>query len=215
MKNKMICMLMIFTISFPLLLTPVQAETQQRAQGQCFGQNAIDLYSEQRREWKNHVFWTKSYVVSALGDLKDKDATLKRLLQNQVDLGNTIKPFYGEAAGNQLSKLLTEHIVIAGKLVDALKKGDQASAQKLNADWYRNADDIAKFMSKINPNWKEKKMKDLLYMHLKLLTDQVAARLKGDWEGEIKAFDAGEKHILVLADTITNGIMKQFPRQFR
>ena len=52
-------------------------------------------------------------------------------------------------------------------------------------------------------------------MHLKILTSEVAARLKKDWPGEIAAFDTGEKHIVVFADALTNGIMKQFPNQFR
>ena len=206
---------MVFVISFPLLITPIQAEAQERAQGQCFGQNAIDLHSRQRQLWQEHVFWTRSYLVSATEGLKDKDAVLKRLLQNQIDIGNSIKPYYGEAAGNQLAKLLTEHIVIAGQLIDALSKGDQARAQKFNKEWYRNADDIAKFLSKANPNWTEQGLKDLLYMHLKILTSEVAARLKKDWPGEIAAFDTGIKHIIVLADALTTGIMKQFPNQFR
>jgi hypothetical protein len=66
-----------------------------------------------------------------------------------------------------------------------------------------------------NPNWAEQELKDLLFMHLQLLTDEVAAYLNKDWSGEIVAFDKGENHIILLGDEITNGIMKQFPHQFR
>jgi hypothetical protein len=78
-----------------------------------------------------------------------------RLLRNQQDIRNAMKPFYGEDAGNQLGKLLTEHIVIAGKVVDAAKSGNAAELEKNNKEWYRNADDIASFLSKANPNWTE------------------------------------------------------------
>jgi hypothetical protein len=44
---------------------------------------------------------------SFAGSNPDLEATEGRLLRNQVDLGNAIKPFYGQAAGNQLTKLLT------------------------------------------------------------------------------------------------------------
>jgi hypothetical protein len=217
MKKKIIGLLMVFAIAFPTIFSPLQAEakTKQRVQGPCFSQTAIDLYSTQRRLWKDHVYWTRSYIVSATSGLEDKDAVLKRLLQNQVDIGNSIKPYYGDAAGNQLTKLLTEHIVIAGQIVDALMKGDQAGAAKFNKEWYRNADDIAKFLSKANPNWSEKEMKDMLYMHLKLVTEEVAARFKKDWAGEIVVFEKNKDHMRMFADEITNGIMKQFPDQFR
>ncbi|WP_179864466.1 hypothetical protein [Bacillus pseudomycoides] len=44
--------------------------------------------------------------------------------------------------------------------------------------------------------------------------DQVVARLKKDWDAEILAFDKGEDHIIKLADTLTEGIIKQFPQKF-
>lgn len=216
MKKRIISILMVLAMAFPVFSTPLPVDAKaKRDQGPCYSQNAMNLYSAQRRLWKDHVYWTRSYVQSALSAHPNKDAVLKRLLQNQADIGNSIKPYYGDAAGNQLTKLLTEHIVIAGQLVDALSKGDKVNAEKYNKEWYRNADDIAKFLSKANPNWAEQEMKDLLYMHLQLLTNDVAAFLNKDWAGEIVAFDKSENHIILIADEITNGIMKQFPHQFR
>jgi hypothetical protein len=47
-----------------------------------------------------------------------------------------------------------------------------------------------------------------------LVTDEVLARIKEDWEADIIAFDKGEDHIIKMADTLTEGIIKQFPNQF-
>jgi hypothetical protein len=46
-----------------------------------------------RKLWEDHITWTRLYIVSAEAGLPDTDATLQRLLQNQTDLGNAIKPF--------------------------------------------------------------------------------------------------------------------------
>ncbi|KZE63761.1 glycosyltransferase [Fictibacillus phosphorivorans] len=216
MYRKLLSLIMVLTLAIPIV-TGIHADAapKQRVPGPCYSQNAIDLYSEQRRLWKDHVYWTRSYIVSALSGAEDQNAVLKRLLQNQTDIGNSIKPYYGDAAGNQLGKLLTEHIVIAGQLVDAIKKGDTVNAGKINKEWYRNADDIARFMSKANPNWSEKTVKEMLYVHLKFVSDEVAARLKKDYAGEIVIFDKNMNHMAMFADEITNGIMKQFPDSFR
>jgi hypothetical protein len=175
---------------------------------------AVKLKEDSRKLWVEHVLWTRNYIVSALAGLEDKDVTLKRLLKNQQDIGNSFKPFYGEAAGNELAALLQEHIAIAGKLVGALASGNQADAAKYNKEWHRNADDIAAFLSKKNPNWSEKALKDLLYVHLQLLSEDVAARLQKNWDADVAAFDKGEDHILMLADALTEGIIKQFPQTF-
>ena len=35
---------------------------------------------KERQLWIEHVLWTRSYIVSAIADLEDKDPVLQRLL---------------------------------------------------------------------------------------------------------------------------------------
>src|SRR5262245_34680160 len=55
-----------------------------------------------RQLWEEHVTWTRLFIVSFVADLPDLQPTTDRLLQNQVDIGDAIKPYYGRAAANQL-----------------------------------------------------------------------------------------------------------------
>ena len=86
-----------------------------------------------------------------------------KVIKNQEDIGNAVKPIYGEKAGNKLTALLKEHIVIAGKIVDAAKTGKKALVNQLNKEWYRNADDIAAFLSQANPYLKSEDLKITVY----------------------------------------------------
>lgn len=214
--KKMFLNLTVMLVAISMLISPLHADakTTNRVNTQCLSPAAIQLHGDLRKLWIDHTIWTRSYIVSALADLKDKDQVLTRLLQNQKDIGNAIKPYYGEAAGNKLGELLTEHIVLAGKVVDAAKSGNKTKLKKYNTEWYRNADDIAAFLSTANPNWPKQEVKQLLYTHLQMVTDQVVARLKQDWKTDITAYDRGEDHIIKIADTLTNGIIKQFPDKF-
>jgi hypothetical protein len=222
MKKEQIIMKKIFLIvtllfmSFTLFFSTIEAEAKGNVsrQNQCFSQSAVQLKSDLRKLWIDHTIWTKNYIVSAIAGMEDQEKVLERLLKNQEDIGNAIKPYYGETAGNKLTELLREHILIAGKIVDAAKSGNQVNVSKFNKEWYKNADDIAQFLSSANPNWPINELKDLLYMHLKMITDDVVARINQDWDGSIIAFDKGEDHIIKLADTLTEGIIKQFPNQF-
>ncbi|MDQ0192440.1 glycosyltransferase [Paenibacillus wynnii] len=208
---------------FVSMISPAEAGATARAvedkevhaHSQCLSPSMVQLNSNLRKLWIDHVIWTRSYIVSAIAGLEDQEEVLARLLQNQQDLGNAIKPYYGEEAGNKLAGLLKEHILIAGKIAAAAKSGNQADVAKYNKDWYKNADDIAKFLSSANPNWTNKELKDLLYQHLQLLTENVVARLGKNWDADISAFDKGENHIIKLADVLSAGIIKQFPGQFK
>lgn len=212
--------LMLLGLSIALSLVPIRVgaagkDHHAHEQKPCITQSMAQLKGDLRKLWIDHAIWTRNYIVSAVAGLEDQEKVLARLLRNQQDIGNAIKPYYGEAAGKKLAELLTEHIVIAGKIVDAAKSGNQKDVDKYNKEWYRNADDIAQFLSSANPNWPLKTLKDLLYMHLQLVADDLSARLKKDWDADIIAFDKGEEHIILLADTLTEGIIKQFPNSFK
>ncbi len=56
-----------------------------------------------RRLWEDHITWTRLAVISLISGSPDTNATVARLLRNQADIGNAVKPFYGKAAGNALT----------------------------------------------------------------------------------------------------------------
>lgn len=174
-----------------------------------------NLKMAERKLWSEHAFWTRNLVISDIYSLPDKEAVLQRLLTNQDDIGNSIKPYYGEQAGNKLAKLLREHILLAVKVVNAAKTGNKTALATFNKEWYRNADDIATFLNKANPNWSKATLTDMLHKHLQILTKEVVARLNKDWQANIKATDKGEEHLLQLADELSRGIIKQFPAKFK
>jgi len=70
-----------------------------------------------RKLWEDHVTWTRVYIIAALADLPEAEIAAGRLLQNQTEIGNAIKPFYGDEAGDQLTALLNDHILIAADLL--------------------------------------------------------------------------------------------------
>ncbi len=176
--------------------------------------STANLKMSERKLWIDHVLWTRNFIISDLASLADKDSVLQRLLKNQDDIGSSIKPYYGEEAGNKLSKLLREHIIIAGQVVDAAKSNNKANLDKYNKLWYKNADDIAEFLSSANPNWLNQELKDMLYKHLEFVTNQAVARLNKNWKADIEAFDKGEEHMIMFADVLSDGIIKQFPEKF-
>jgi hypothetical protein len=168
-----------------------------------------------RKLWEDHLTWTRLYIISAAGNLPDKDATTQRLLQNQVDIGNAVAQFYGQPAGEKLTGLLKDHILGAAALIEAAKSGDKAKIDSAAAKWYANGDDIAAFLSGANPkNWPLADMKAGMKMHLDLTLKEATDRLQGKYAEDVKDYDQVHQHILGLADLLSSGIEKQFPKKF-
>lgn len=213
MKLTLLCMFLV--VSVLPVTADAAAKEKKGSHKQCLTPSLIELKDNFRKLWSDHVIWTKNYIVSAFTDSEDKDKVLARLLQNQQDIGNVFKPYYGEAVGDKLAQLLREHIVIAGKVIDAVKAGNQTDAEKYNKEWYANADEIAKFLSSQNPKYSYEQLQEMLHEHLELITDDVMARVKKDWDAEIVAFDKGLEHMMMFGDLLTEGIVKQFPENFK
>ncbi len=172
------------------------------------------LQTALRKLWADHVIWTRSYIVAAVADATDAGGAAARLLKNQEDIGNAIVPVYGRAAGAKLTELLKEHIMIAVDLIAAAKAGNQAKFGEYDTKWTKNAEDIATFLSGANPHWPKRDVVDLLNLHLNLTKKEVVARLNRKWEEDVQAFDDIFTEIMTVADTLADGIHKQFPGKF-
>jgi hypothetical protein len=112
--------------------------------------------------------------------------------------------------------LLTDHILIAADLITAAKAGDNAAFEAAHAAWYANADDIAAFLASANPHhWPEAEMAAMMREHLDLTLQEASARLAGDWDADIAAYDEIHLQILQMADMLSDGIVSQFPKAFK
>src|SRR4029079_9333761 len=176
------------------------------------------FHDAMRKLWEDHITWTRLYIVSAAtgtSDLPDIGPTTDRLLANQVDIGDAIRPFYGDAAGDQLTALLHDHILTAAEIIAHARAGEAQAQQDAADRWYANADEIATFLSTANPDdWPLADMEAMMKSHLDLTLEEAVARLQGRYADDIAAYDRVHAEILEMADMLSDGIIAQFPHAF-
>jgi hypothetical protein len=209
--KRLVLLPLVVALSVPLA---AQSTPRQPAAGTASMSAAAALRQDMRKLWTDHVVWTRDYIIAAVGGHPDAQAAAARLMRNQEDIGNAVGSVYGAAAGQQLTSLLKQHISIAVDLIKAAKAGDAAAQKAADAKWQQNGVDIADFLSKANPNWPRATLVDMMRRHLSTTTDEVVARLKGDWEADVRAYDEVYRHILAMSDALSDGIIKQFPDKF-
>ena len=244
-------------VQTPSTSKPATSPSATRDSARSAAVSRMAFHDSMRELWVDHVVYTRNVIISAAAGLPDTGVVVERLLQNQDEIGNAIKPYYGEAAGSQLTALLRSHIQLAGRVLVAAKgsshaQGDmnghemtiamrsgdsttisstdttksrmndmakpQTDSTALNAAiaaLRANGDSIATFLSSANPrNWSRATLQGAMQMHITLLLQQATTRLKGDWNANLAAFEAGEHHAMQMADMLSDGIIKQFPSRF-
>jgi len=178
-------------------------------------QSRQDFHDAMRKLWEDHIIWTRGFIVSVAHDLPDVEETTARLLQNQTHIGDAIKPFYGDAAGEALSALLRDHILGAAAILTAAKAGDTETRDAAIEAWYENAHDIAVFLHEANPsNWPLADLEAMMIDHLDLTLVEAVARLESRFADDIAAYDRVHLQILEMADMLSDGIIRQFPSKF-
>ena len=176
--------------------------------------NKLIFSNTMRKLMEDHIIWTRLYIISIAHDLDDKTFNLNRLLKNQEDIGNAFGQFYGENVKVLVTKLFTEHIEIAGQIIDAVKNKNPSDL--LIKKWYKNAKEIAKALSKLNPLiLNQKTVQEAMNKHLDDTLKEASNRLNKKYEQDIKDYDNIHEHILLMADLFSRGIINQFPEQFK
>ena len=175
----------------------------------------IGLYTAMHQLWSQHMEWTYATVDAFFHNQKALQPTLDRLLQNQHDIGAAIVPFYGQTAGDQLTKLLLTHINDAVPVLQAARAGDTPALNKALDAWYANAKQIADFLSAADPkNWPTSATEPMLKEHITQTAAYSVDLLKGDYAQAITDYGKAEQHMAMLADVLSKGIIAEFPRKF-
>lgn len=170
---------------------------------------STELHDALRMLWVQHVYWTRMAVIGIANNTEDKQYVINRLLRNATDMGNLYREYYGDEVGKTVEKLIHEHLTLAAQIVEASKMGDTQKELELTKAWFKNADDIADALSKINPYYDRETLKKMLYDHLILLSTEVQQIIAKKYPESIHQFDIIEQQALMMADYLSQGIIRQ------
>lgn len=154
-------------------------------------------------------------MVSLAYDLPDQEAVINQLLQNPVNMGDMLRPLYGDYIADQYTGLIKEHLELAAELIKSLKVGDEAGARAIEKVWYANGEQVAEFLSSINPYLSKEEFREMFYSHLALTQKQATAIINKDFKEDIETFDMIEMEAMAMADLMSDAIIKQYAGFFR
>lgn len=198
----------------PALSANESAEKEKAKDNIITNKSICEVKMVMRELWEDNVSWIRNYIVSEISLTADKRVIYRKLSLNQDKIGDAIKPYYGDTAGNELTNLLRQHFSISEKIIKAIKENNKTELRTEQDKWSKNSDDIATFLSSINPNLNKLDVYNILQKNLDLTVTEAKARVYSDWNEDMKAYDENQKLMLMFSDQLVGAIAKQFPEKF-
>lgn len=165
--------------------------------------------------WVEHAFWIRSYVLaSKSSDEAQRKVAEGEIVNNAKALAATIAPFYGQAAADGLLNLLAGHWAAVRDYNTATVNHSKPAQNKALQAISANAHEIANFLSGANPYLPENAVFGLLSAHGAHHVAQINEIAANEFSGEARTWESMRKHMLVIADSITDALAKQFPDRF-
>lgn len=167
----------------------------------------VDLKTTMRKLFFDHSVYTSFVIKSITSHNDDTSALLPRLLNNQKEIGDQLKPYIGTAMGNKLTKVLTEHIKLAGEVIKAAKNNDP-KLEQAKAKLFKNSDEVAAVLTSLNPAMLPyEETQEMFRVHNEFVLNMCIARLQKNYKQEIKLYDAYINEILMMSDMIVDAVI--------
>lgn len=174
---------------------------------------APKLHAALRSLWHGHLVATHDYAEAVhAGNKVNAAKAADAVVANAKDIANAVAGFYGKDAGDGLLKLLAGHWDAVKDMTDAAHAGDKTAEQKAETAALDNGTAIAKFLAGANPNWTQGALQGALAMHVNDHMIQVDQMMSNAPAAEqAKSWTQMQHHMDMIADTLSDGIAKQFP----
>jgi hypothetical protein len=208
-KKMMLIAAVLLMAASPSLAHEKQMTMQESAK-------SVELREALRDLWVGHVFWVRNVALTtSLGDTGAAKVAEENVVKNARAIADAIIPVYGKPAGDKLFGLLAGHYGAVKEYMTAAYAADttgkDAAVEKIKG----NATEIAGFLSSANPNLPKETLVSLLFAHGGHHMAQIDAFAKKDYTAEAQVWSAMNEHMLMIADALGKGIVKQFPTKFR
>jgi hypothetical protein len=185
------------------------------ASGTAAAISSADFKSNMKRLWLENMSYTRNFIISSLADLPDLPKLKERLNKNHSDIAEEFKTFYGNIVAENVAEILQKHITTTEEIVKVVNKGTQEQFLEINARWEANAEELAEFLNIKMPKIAKQTFSNMFYKQLTATSGQIVARVKKDWDSDFAYFDKGLVNVQVIAETLADGLMKQFPKKFK
>lgn len=167
----------------------------------------MDLVFESRIIWRDLATWIQSYLVSVFAGFGNQDSIEIKIKELTLEFGNILSTVFGGEIGEQYVNLITNWLNTFKLLVYSQISGDINAVNGYTIQLYNDIDQIASFLSRINPFWTESEWKALLYRFNEMIIEELYAYINKEYTKTIDSFDRLLNLTSIIGNYYSKGLL--------
>lgn len=165
--------------------------------------NMVKDFRQIATEW---AYLSRFYLVAKTVGFGDEEYVTQRFFELTSRIKEKFELILGTEPANEFLSLLSIYAVKLEGLVNAILSGDQAEIESRSLEVYQHADEVAAYLSSINPYWNEAKWKELLYTFVGFLVEESSALQREDYSAFLQTFEKLLYSSLAIGDYYALGL---------
>jgi hypothetical protein len=176
--------------------------------------SSYELARTMQRLWADHAMWARQYIIAAVDERPEAPEAAARWLRVGDDIGRELEQHYPRRTARRVAKLLRQHVMVAVDLIDAARNVDKVKCMDIDDVWWNNGEDLVDELCARNEAWSRAELLAQWDAMRQQTKDVLAARLEQNFDKDVDAFDQMLTTTTNFADTIADGILRQFADKF-
>jgi hypothetical protein len=155
----------------------------------CFTYEQLNIISTFQRLFTQLAVLMRVTISSWAFNSPNFNSASQRLMRIPAEFRNAFLIFYGPEIADHFSNLLTSFIANIFTTLEGYGSNNQELLNQNVQKWYRDADNLAAFLSSINLFWNQAQWRNLLNQYVQLKFAMTNALFTGDYDLELAIYD--------------------------
>jgi len=140
--------------------------------------------------WLSYVEWIRNFLHSVLENYPNQTAVINQLYQGvRTEFYNELLKYFSKDETWELLRFITEFMEGNWNLLNSYKNKDETAIGINLTEWYKVADAMASYFSRINSFYDEVYLKTLFYNYIGLKNEEIKALSNDNYDLEIEIYN--------------------------
>lgn len=182
-------------------------EIKNQIRPECITSTQANIIFNSRLYWRELIYWSRALYASVFLGIGTAQDVFARLYSVPTGYAYTLRFILQRHITEEYEGRFHQYIIALRGLVRAVMDGDMAAVNQQVNELYKNAGQIAEFLSEVFPSLNQDVLEEMIKTLAQYQIEEINAYITGNYKDLVETYDRLVIHADKTADYISAGII--------